>query len=172
MASPNISGRHIFLSGYLRAKMGDTSTTLKIMLSQPELFRQLRPIPLLHALELAHADGSYPHLLQTLARTHLLLLDDWLRYPLTRAQASDLLEILDNRYGRTATMVVTQVPVADWHSRIPDPILSDAIPDRLVHNAYRLELQGGPCERFIPPCSPPRLSCCQCCFVVMQNVRG
>ena len=113
--------------------------------------RYERTSRLLHALELAHADGSYPHLLQTLARTHLLLLDDWLRDPLTRAQASDLLEILDDRYGRTATMVVTQVPVADWHSRIPDPTLSDAILDRLVHNAYRLELQGESMRKIHSP---------------------
>jgi DNA replication protein DnaC len=60
----------------------------------------------------------------------------------TTAVASDLLEILDDCYGRSATVVVTQVPVAEWHSRIPDPALSDAILDRLIHNAYRLELEG------------------------------
>ncbi len=96
----------------------------------------------LQALELAHADGSYPQLLRSLARIPLLIFDDWLRDPLSRPQATDLLEVLDDRYGRSATMVVTQVPVADWHSRIPDPTLSDAILDRLVHNAYRLHLEG------------------------------
>ncbi len=97
---------------------------------------------LLQSLEMAHADGSYPQLLRTLARTHLLVFDDWLRDPLSRSQARDLLEILDDRYGRSATMVVTQVPVTEWHIRIPDPTLSDAVLDRLIHNAYRLELQG------------------------------
>lgn len=97
---------------------------------------------LLQALELAQADGSYPQLLRKLARIQLLILDDWLRDPLSRTQTRDLLEILDDRYGRTATLVATQVPVADWHARIPDPTLSDAILDRLIHNAYRLELQG------------------------------
>ncbi|HZD55146.1 MAG TPA: IS21-like element helper ATPase IstB [Anaerolineales bacterium] len=96
----------------------------------------------LQDLEMAHADGSYPQLLRTLARTPLLIFDDWLRDPLSRSQATDLLEVLDDRYGRSATMVVTQVPVADWHSRIPDPTLSDAILDRLIHNAYRLHLEG------------------------------
>jgi len=104
--------------------------------------RYQRTSRLLHALELARADGSYPQLLRTLARTHLLIFDDWLRDPLSRSQARELLEILDDRYGRSATMVATQIPVADWHSRIPDPTLSDAILDRLIHNAYRLELQG------------------------------
>jgi DNA replication protein DnaC len=104
--------------------------------------RYERTSRLLQSLELAHADGSYPQLLASLARVHLLIFDDWLRDPLSRSQAKELLEILDDRYGRTATMVVTQIPVADWHSRIPDPTLSDAVLDRLVHNAYRLELKG------------------------------
>lgn len=104
--------------------------------------RYQRTSRLLQALELARADGSYPQLLRKLARTHLLIFDDWLRDPLSRSQARDLLEILDDRYGHSATLVATQIPVADWHSRIPDPTLSDAILDRLIHNAYRLELQG------------------------------
>jgi len=104
--------------------------------------RYERTSRLLQSLELAHADGSYPQLLRTLARNHLLVFDDWLRDPLSRSQARDLLEILDDRYGRSATMVVTQVPVTEWHLRIPDPTISDAVLDRLVHNAYRLELQG------------------------------
>jgi DNA replication protein DnaC len=104
--------------------------------------RYERTSRLLQALELARADGSYPQLLRTLARVHLLIFDDWLRDPLSRSQARDLLEILDDRYGRSATMVVTQVPVVEWHIRIPDPTLSDAVLDRLIHNAYRLEPQG------------------------------
>jgi DNA replication protein DnaC len=106
---------------------------------------------LLQTLELARADGSYPQLLRTLARVQLLIFDDWLRDPLSRSQARDLLEILDDRYGRSATMVVTQVPVADWHSRIPDPTLSDAVLDRLIHNAYRLELQGDSMRKVHSP---------------------
>jgi DNA replication protein DnaC len=97
---------------------------------------------LLHQTALAHADGSYPKFLDSLARFRLLVLDDWLRDPLTRTQSQDLLEILDDRYGRSSTMLVTQVPVADWHIRFPDPTIGDAILDRLVHNAYRLDLKG------------------------------
>ena len=104
--------------------------------------RYERTSRLLQSLEQAHADGSYPQLLRSLARVQLLIFDDWLRDPLSRSQARDLLEILDDRYGRCATMVVTQVPVADWHNRIPDPTISDAVLDRLIHNAYRLELKG------------------------------
>jgi len=87
--------------------------------------RYERTSRLLQSLELAHADGSYPQLLRSLARIHLLIFDDWLRDPLSRSQARDLLEILDDRYGRSATMVVTQVPVVDWHSRIPEPNRSE-----------------------------------------------
>jgi len=104
--------------------------------------RYHRTSRLLQHISLAHADGSYPKLLDTFARIQLLVLDDWLRDPLTRSQSQDLLEILDDRYGRTSTMVVTQVPVVEWHSRFPDPTLGDAILDRLVHNAYRFELVG------------------------------
>jgi DNA replication protein DnaC len=97
---------------------------------------------LLHALHLAQADGSYAKLLASLARLPLLILDDWLRDPLTLIQARDLLEILDDRYGRAATLIATQIPVADWHSHLPDPTPADSILDRLVHNAYRLQLKG------------------------------
>jgi DNA replication protein DnaC len=116
--------------------------------------RYERTSRLLQALELARADGSYPQLLRTLTRVHVLIFDDWLRDPLSRSQARDLLEILDDRYGRSATVVVTQVPVADWHSRIPDPTISDAILDRLIHNAYRLELKGDSMRKVHSPLHP------------------
>ncbi len=96
----------------------------------------------LHDISLAHADGSYAKHLDTFARTQLLVFDDWLRDPLTRSQSQDLLEILDDRYGQSSTMAATQVPVSEWHSRFPDPTIGDAILDRLVHNAYRLDLLG------------------------------
>ncbi len=104
--------------------------------------RYERTSRLLHQITLAHADGSYPQLLDSLARVQLLILDDWLRDPLTRPQSQELLEILDDRYDRSSTLVATQVPVAEWHARFPDPTIADAILDRLVHNAYRLVLKG------------------------------
>ncbi len=111
--------------------------------------RYFRTSRLLQALELAHADGSFPKLLRTLARTQLVIFDDWLRDPLSRSQAQDLLEILDDRYGRSATLVATQVPVEDWHMRFPDPTLGDSVLDRLVHNAYRFDLKGADSMRKI-----------------------
>ena len=116
--------------------------------------RYERTSRLLHELMLSHADGSYLKLLHGLSRVKLLICDDWLRDPLTLAQARDLLEILDDRYGRSSTLVATQIPVEEWHARIPDPTLADAVLDRLVHNAYRLELKG---ESMRKPPSPLQL---------------
>ena len=113
--------------------------------------RYLRTSRLLHTLDLVHADGSYPQLLRSLARTNLLIFDDWLRDPLSRSQAKDLLEILDDRYARSATLVSTQVPVSDWHDRIPDPTIADSVLDRLIHNAYRLELKGDSMRKIHSP---------------------
>ena len=104
--------------------------------------RYQRTSRLLHQTALSHADGSYSKLLDVLARVQLLVLDDWLRDPLTRIQSQNLLEILDDRYGRSSTTIVTQVPVEEWHARFPDPTIGDAILDRLVHNAHRLNLKG------------------------------
>ena len=97
---------------------------------------------LLQKLTLSQADGSYPKLLNSLAKANLLIIDDWLRSPLSKTQTNDILEIMDDRYKLSSTILVTQIPVADWHERMANPTLSDAIMDRIVHNAYRLELKG------------------------------
>lgn len=117
--------------------------------------RYQRTSRLLHEIMLSHADGSYPKLLTKLARVQLLIFDDWLRDPLTPSQARDLLEILDDRYGRSSTLVATQIPVEDWHAQFPDPTLGDAILDRLVHNAYRLELKGESMRKAYSPLHLP-----------------
>ena len=72
----------------------------------------------------------------------LLVLDDWLRDPLKPSQARDLAEILDERYGRRSTLVASQLPVAEWHAKLGDPDLADPVMDRIVHNAYRIEMKG------------------------------
>jgi DNA replication protein DnaC len=104
--------------------------------------RYFRTSRLLHTLGQARQDASYPNLLRSLARTDLLILDDWLRDTLTPANAQDILEVLDDRYGQAATLVASQIPVTDWFSQIANPTLADAILDRLIHNAYRLQLTG------------------------------
>jgi len=97
---------------------------------------------LLQKLTLSQADGSYPKLLNSLAKAHLLIIDDWLRTPLSKSQTNDILEIVEDRYRLSSTILVTQIPVAEWHERMANPTLADAIMDRVIHNAYRLELKG------------------------------
>ena len=96
----------------------------------------------LHCNERSEAHVSYPNLLRSLARTDLLILDDWMRDELTSANVQDILEVLDDRYGHTSTIVAAQMPVTEWFSQIPNPTMADAILDRLVHNAYRIQLIG------------------------------
>jgi DNA replication protein DnaC len=97
---------------------------------------------LLTDLALARGDGRHLRLLRTLGRVDLLILDDWGLEPLDAAARHDLLEILDDRYGRRSTVVTSQLPVDRWHELIGDPTYADAILDRLVHNAHRLDLTG------------------------------
>jgi DNA replication protein DnaC len=104
--------------------------------------RYFRAPRFLQDLKLAHADGSYPKLLAALTHFDLIIFDDWLRDALSLNQSQDLLDILDDRYGRSSALVVTQIPVEAWHERIPDPTLADALLDRLVNNSYRLQLSG------------------------------
>jgi len=104
--------------------------------------RYLRAARFLLALTRARQDGSYLNLLRSLSRTDVLILDDWMRDPIQLSAAQDLLEVFDDRFGKSATIIVSQVPVSDWHARFPDPTLADAILDRTVHNAYTLALLG------------------------------
>jgi DNA replication protein DnaC len=97
---------------------------------------------LLEALALARGDGRHARLLKAIARVQLLILDDWGLAPLNAEQRRDLLEIMDNRHGRGSTLVTSQVPVEHWHEVIRDPTIADAVLDRLVHNAHRLQLKG------------------------------
>ena len=94
------------------------------------------------ALALARGDGRYAKLLRKLARANLLLLDDWGPEALTAEQQRDLLEIVEDRYDRGSLMIASQVPIARWYESIGSPTLADAILDRIVHNAYRIELTG------------------------------
>jgi len=104
--------------------------------------RYHRTSRLLHTLSQVRIDGSLSNLLRSLARIQLLVLDDWMRDPLTLQNAQDILEVLDDRFGHSATLIASQVSITEWHHRIPDPTLADAILDRLVHNAHRIELKG------------------------------
>ena len=93
-------------------------------------------------LALAHGDGRYPRLMRALGGVKLLILDDWGLEPLGPEQRRDLLELVEERYGRGATLITSQIPVDRWHDLIGEPTLADAILDRLLHNAHRLQLRG------------------------------
>jgi len=99
----------------------------------PRLFAQL---------ELAHGDGSYARLFRYLTKVSLLLLDDLGPDRLNAGQRRDLMEIIEERHARCSTLIASQLPVKAWHDLIGEPTFADAILDRLVHNAYRLELEG------------------------------
>ena len=97
---------------------------------------------LFQALALARADGRYARTLRQIARVDLLILDDWGPEALTAEQRRDLLEIVEDRYDARSIIVTSQVPIDRWYEIIGNPTIADAILDRLVHNAYRIELSG------------------------------
>ncbi len=97
---------------------------------------------LLDELAIARVAGRQARALTATARVKLLILDDWAMIRLTAEQRRDLMEVIDDRHGRTSTIIATQVPVERWHEMIGDPTYADAILDRLVHNAYQIDLRG------------------------------
>lgn len=100
-------------------------------------------VPRLFAdLELAHGDGRFSRLFRSLTKCDLLILDDWGPDRLNPGQRRDLMEIVEDRYGAGSTLITSQLPVDKWHDVIGEPTFADAILDRLVHNAYRIELDG------------------------------
>jgi DNA replication protein DnaC len=97
---------------------------------------------LLRELMIAKGDGSYPKLLASLAKVDVLILDDWGLMKLSAENRRDLLEVLEDRHGIRSTIATSQLPIDEWHAVIGDPTLADAILDRLVHNAYKINLRG------------------------------
>ena len=106
------------------------------------LVRYLRLPRLFEMLMAAHGDGSYSRLLDRLGKTHLLILDEFGLYTMTKDQRRDLAEVIEERTQLRSTVVISQLKVEDWHQAFGEPTLADAILDRLVHNAYRLALDG------------------------------
>lgn len=102
----------------------------------------LRVPRLLDQLVLARADGRLPRLMASWARVDVLVLDDLGLQPVPAPRAADLLEVIEDRSGTRSTIVTSQLPVGHWHEALGDPTVADAILDRLVHGAHRLELRG------------------------------
>ena len=109
---------------------------------QGHTVRYLKTAELVLELKLAKADGSFPRLRKRLAGFELIILDEWLRDPLPKADAREILDFLDDRYRRSSCLFATQFPVNQWHQQIQDPTLADAILDRIVHDSLRLSLKG------------------------------
>jgi DNA replication protein DnaC len=101
-----------------------------------------RVTKLFDELTIAKADGRYPKLMMTWARTSLIILDDLGMAPMNSSQRHDLLELMEDRYGQRSTIVTSQLPVEAWHEAIGDPTIADAILDRLIHNAHKIDLKG------------------------------
>jgi DNA replication protein DnaC len=101
-----------------------------------------RAAELFRELAVAHVDGSFGRLLTRLSRIDILVLDDFAMAPLKDSERRDFLEICDDRYQRRSLILTSQMPVAHWHEQIGDVSVADSILDRVVHNAYRIELNG------------------------------
>jgi len=97
---------------------------------------------LFESLQQSRGDGSHLKALARLSRVQLLIIDDFLLTPLSDSERRDLLEVVEDRYQTGATIIASQCPVSDWHPNIGDPTLADAVCDRLLHNAYKIEMRG------------------------------
>jgi DNA replication protein DnaC len=112
-------------------------------------------------LDLAHGDGRFARLFRRLVKVDLIVLDDWGPDRLSASQRRDLMEIVEDRHGRGSILITSQLPIATWHEVIGEPTLGDAILDRIIHNAYRLELDGPSMRKIkaaeagMPPPPPP-----------------
>ncbi len=104
--------------------------------------RYFRTSRLLEMLSIAHGDGRFSKIIQQLAKTDLLVLDDWGLEQMTLSQRNDLLEIMEDRHGLRSTLITSQLPITQWHKAIGDATLADAILDRLLHNSHKLKLKG------------------------------
>jgi DNA replication protein DnaC len=102
----------------------------------------IRLTRMLRELMIAKGDGRYPKLLAHLAKVNVLILDDWGLLKLSAENRRDLLEVLEDRHGTRATIATSQLPIDEWHDVIGDPTIADAILDRLVHSAYKINLRG------------------------------
>lgn len=115
--------------GHQACRLGSSVRYVRL----PRLFEMLR---------IAHGDGSYPRLMNQLAKTDLLILDDRGLQKIAAAQRNDLIEVIEDRYGLRATLIAGQLPIEHWHEYIGEATLADAILDRLLHNSHRLALRG------------------------------
>lgn len=103
----------------------------------------IRSPKLYYELAVSRGDGSYGKMINKLARTQILLLDDLGLAPMADSERRDLLEVIEDRHGNASTIITSQLPIENWHEHIGDPTIADAILDRLIHNAHKINLKGG-----------------------------
>lgn len=118
--------------------------------------RYFRTSRLLDNLAIAHGDGRFVRMINQIAKTDLLVLDDWGLETLTLGQRNDVLELMEDRHGSRSTLITSQVPVKKWHAAIGDATLADAILDRLLHNAHRLLLKGESMRKVLSNLCEPK----------------
>ncbi|MFH1524412.1 MAG: ATP-binding protein [Chloroflexota bacterium] len=142
---PTGSGKSFF-SCVLRLAACRTNQSVRYFITSRLLFQLVQ----------SRLDGSFLTLLASLAKIDLLVLDDWMRDPITTSETRDLLEILDDRFGHISTLVASQVPMAEWFTRFPDPTHADPILNPIIQIAYRLNLTGDSQRKCVPPslCHP------------------
>jgi DNA replication protein DnaC len=102
-------------------------------------------------IAIARADGSYPKLMNKLAKVKVLVIDDFCITPMADSERRDLLEVIEDRQGISSTVVATQVPLENWFELIGDPTVADAILDRLIHNAHKINLKGESMRKIRSP---------------------
>jgi DNA replication protein DnaC len=107
----------------------------------------IRSPKLYYELAVSRGDGSYGNLINKLARTQILVIDDLGLAPMTDSERRDLLEVIEDRHGSASTIVTSQLPIENWHEHIGDPTIADAILDRLIHNAHKIKMKGGSMRR-------------------------
>jgi DNA replication protein DnaC len=135
--------RNVLVSGpagvgksYIACALGNTAARAGytvLYVRAPRLFESLQQ---------SRGDGSHLKALGRLSRVQLLIIDDLLITPLSDGERRDLLEVIEDRYQTAATIIASQCPIKDWHPNIGDPTLADAVCDRLLHNAYKIEMRG------------------------------
>ncbi len=109
--------------------------------------RYFRSIRLFEELRVGKGDGRYPKMIHAIAKAHLLIIDDWGLTSLGDRESQDLLEILEDRHQMNSTIITSQLPIKHWHETISNPTLADAILDRLIHNAHKMDLDGDTMRR-------------------------
>lgn len=110
--------------------------------------KYIRLPELLVEMQAARMTGTYKELMREYSKFKLLILDEWLLYPLTEVEARDVLEMIESRLNRSSTIFCSQFDVPEWHKSLYDPTMADAICDRIVYNSYRIVIKGDSMRRM------------------------